>query len=236
MIIFLYVDYLFLWHFFKIYFEISGTTVGRPYPTVNPRAYHPTANYSYRPFPRLVMLPPSSSRSVVALANQTHDRPSYFCNRPSFVYIFYKPSPSSFLDHRVSPFPSLFQRSLFSNFPSFSFENEAKIQDKASKKPISTNPPIDAEKFITRESKRLYKDVCSEIKLAHRETGQKVPEVHYFFSLLCHFCLSPSCPLMRICSRRLLSFSINATVSPPSSLVSMHGFLDVLNLSSGPTS
>lgn len=48
--------------------------------------------------------------------------------------------------------------------------------------------------------------------------------------------LSLSCPLKRMCARRLLSFSINEVVSPPSSLVSMHGFPEGSEPSSSPTS
>lgn len=51
------------------------------------------------------------------------------------------------------------------------------FKQRATKKPINIDPPTDHEKFISSDSKRFYRNVCTDLKVVHGRTIQKSKEV-----------------------------------------------------------
>lgn len=144
--------------------------VNRLYPVVNLNAYQPAHGQSCSWLSIPTASPSAcrwSHRQHVALAIESaasHPPSTFerclFISLISYLRRLFCPL------HRISPSSLLLWHSLFSGSPTLLSlcKKKQKFKQRASK-PISMNPPTDTAKFITPESKRLYKDVYSEIKV-----------------------------------------------------------------------
>lgn len=145
--------------------------VDRLYPVVNLNAYQPAHGQSCSWLSIPTASPSACRRShrqhvALDIESAASHPPSTF-ERCLFISFISYLRRLFFPLHRISPSSLLLWHSLFSSSPTLLSlcKKKQKFKQRASKIPISMNPPTDTAKFITPESKRLHKDVYSEIKV-----------------------------------------------------------------------
>lgn len=164
MIIFWYSDYLFSWHYFlNLLFKFWGTTV-------NGEAY-------VLPHEQLCSFPSLSRPPVVLPVGSMADPPFLMADR-SFVPIVYsrlfRPRQPKFT-FSIGFFTVLSYVTLSFFFLS---QNKAKIQAQSLKKPVNMDPPTVPKRFICPDSRRLYRNVCTDRKVVHGRIIRNSQKVH----------------------------------------------------------